>query len=1418
MRLARLVLVVVGLSIAIIGQTNRGAISGTVTDSNGAIVPGAKVTLTNIGTNQAKTVTATNEGTFSFNSLEPVEYSVLAEAANFKKAVVERVKVDTAQFVTVNIVLEVGNFTETVNIEADQALINTETGTTAQTISELQLRELPLNNRSVLDLAVTLPNVSGDAGSEDAEVTSGQPVPGYNLSLNGGRPGGTSFLADGVNNTGVGIGRTVVSFTPETVQEFSVQTSAYSAEYGNTSGGVVNVTTKSGTNDLRGTALWYHRNPSLNAQPYRIGNTPRVPNNYRYNQASITVGGPVFLPNIGDGGPKLYDGRNRTFFFFAYEPRWRNDFVTVTTLLPTEAQRQGDFRGLVRTAGGWVPASVATQFGIAATSNNPNIYQQFTLGPGGTLVPIVLQTGFQYCQYGDARATLNPQGQPQCSTTVNASPIDALNVLPAGFIDPVSRKVLEFMPTGGDYFVDGGLIRNYIVNREVTQNESRYTIRLDHQITKSNKVNFRYTLTPAIAIRDFGTDVNGSTGVFSDAQQYLISDDHIFSSSTINNLRLSYTRGTFSEDFAPEFSIVGGRNLATELGIPSLTQGGLPLFQISADSGTNAAFADIGSSGSTNNFNREERYNVDDIVYWQNGNMGWKFGVSLSLSKLNVIPFFGASGGRWEFRVLNTSNNRSTTAANGGIPLASLLLGVPNAVQVRPLLLDYNYYWKAGAAFVQNDWKVRPNLTLNLGLRYALQMPRGERNNQQGAFRPDLAQTLTLSDTQRNAIVTGLGIPAGSPNSAAILAKIPTTVQIPVFALAGRGGRSKYLVPIDYMDFEPRFGFAYSPKFWKWAEDRSMVIRGGYGISHAPLTGNNRLPNPDFGGFQAVSTVLTTGTTPTAACPILPTPCASSGTNNLSQPVRLTGNAPALPNLTFEQALASSFGLNSDGLITLNSLGVPGFAAIPTPGSKAIPYTQNWNVSLTFQLMKNTALELAYVGNKGTHLFMPLVNLNPRDTDFVELLEASNIAAETTFSDPLGRRNALGAALTIQRNSVASPYFGFNTLDLFFDPSATSIYHGAYVEVRRRFSAGVSFTSNYTYGKSIDDASDSSPDVRVLSSGSTRGQVYYGAPRSGDRAVSAFDLKHNFNSTFVWDLPFGRKKWLLSDAPSWVNGIVGGWTVSGIFRLQGGQPYTPFITDTNRLGGVNRNVRLDLVPGVPLKNPLYNKSCSIGGGCEPYLNPAAFMRPVKGELGNSPRTVSLRAPIQQYFDFSLQKSFPLPWISNEGKRRINFRVDMLNAFNQPVFRYNNTGNTPFGFGTFPTEFSGNECIANPGAPLTTCSAAAQQRTSVISTADYDAWANFNGQPTSATAAGQTILGTIRSNVNAVRLPTLALPLDFFHKAVPQGFASMNALSFDIRTLDGYKLYRLRQTYDSNFGTLFAVNNPRYIQFGIRIFF
>src|SRR5262249_55541873 len=387
--------------------------------------------------------------------------------------------------------------------------------------------------------------------------------------------------------------------------------------------------------------------------------------------------------------------------------------------------------------------------------------------------------------------------------------------------------------------------------------------------------------------------------------------------------------------------------------------------------------------------------------------------------------------------------------------------------------------------------------------------------------------------------------------------------------------------------------------------------RGGYGISHATLTGNNRSPNPDFGGFVNVGTVANGSAVGSTADP--------------TQPIRLSGNAP-LQGTT--GTLDSILGTDSNGLVFLKSLAIPGFAAGGANPNGKVPYSQNWNLSFEFEPFANTVVEVAYVGNKTTHLFLPLININPRNMNLVEQLESSGLCATCTtqdatvaIADPLGRTNLQGSVISVTRASVFTPYLGFDPLNTYFNPSGDSIRHAFYVDVRRRVSRGLTFTANYTYGKSIDTASDASPDTRTLSTGQARQQVSLGGDLKQDRAISTFYIKNNFTATGIWDIPIGHGRRFLKDSSGVVKTLLGGWTMSGILRMPGGLPFLPFITDPNKLGGVlfNRFVRPDIVPGVPLRNPLWKRSCPVGSaappsGCEPYINPAAFMRPVKGTL------------------------------------------------------------------------------------------------------------------------------------------------------------------------------------------------------------
>jgi Carboxypeptidase regulatory-like domain len=1313
-------------TLCVSAQTNRGSISGTVMDSTQAVIAGATVTITNSGTNEVRKATTSQLGSYSAVDLEPVVYKVEVEFAGFKKSVVENVKVDTASTTTVNVSLQAGSIDTSVTVTSEAPAVNVESGTTGATITERLIQDVPLVNRSVLDLAMTLPNVSGDPGSENPVIVSVTTCPGCNISVNGGRPLSTLMMADGTNNTGISLGRTMVSFSPETVQEFVVQTSAYSAEYSNTGGGVINATTKSGSNDFHGTALWYNRNPSFAAAPFSQAAANRPVPTLKYNQFSLAAGGPVYIP-------KLYNGKNRTFWFAAFEPNYRRDRLDQYGLLPTEGMRQGDFSGLVNTPSGWLPQSVVNQFKSVApnavTDLGSAIYQQYSLAGSNQFTPISLAAGQTYQPFSD-------------------------NVIPKNMLDTTAQKALQFLVPAKDYYLNSnGLISNVVAPRRLQQDEKRFTLRIDEVISSRNRLYGRFTSTPIVKLQDTPISPTTAGAEYSWAKQGMLADTHTISPTMFNDLRLNYTRGRFSVTASPQYDANTGENLNTQLGLPNITHGGVPglngLFPGSSLGGGGSTATGIGGGGSTQVEDREERYALTDIVYKTKGTMNWKFGVDFSHSLQNVIPLFAALGGQYAFSNLQT-NSTGTAAGNGGSPFASFLMGVVNGgVTLRSTMIPYYYRWNAYAGFIQNDWKVRPNLTLNLGLRYNIQMPRTEKYDNQGVFRPDLTQAIPLANP--------LTLQDG---------EVLRSVNVPPFAFSGRGGNSRYLTPTDYKDIEPRFGFAWSPSFLR---SKHLTLRGGYGMSHAPVTGLTRLPYPDFGATATFATTV------------------PSATANPNFVMRLGENPPVIAGQTPAQAI----GAPANGLVTLNSLYYQGIGAIAVSSNYHTPYIQNWNLTTTWMATPNTTVELTYVGVKGTHLFMPHVNLNPKDQPLLNAQNAQNVNTTATIADPLGRTTPTGTRLTVQNGSLGSPFLGFSTLYQFLDASANSIRHAGYISLIHRVARGLTFTTNYTYGKSIDDASSAGGDKNILTpvNGQVDGQVAFGGSRFNDRSVSTYDQRHVFNGTIVYDLPFGRGRRFGSNAWKPLEFAAGGWTVTSIVRMSSGFPYIPVLADANQLGDLTHTARPNVTPGVPLLNPLYDRNCPTGAGCQPYINPAAFSRPPLGQLGDAPRTLDgARGPWGKYFDLSVQKNFRIG-----EKRRLQFRVDALNAFNHPVFR------------VFPNNAGGTDFMNVPS-------------TAALTGADYDTWARANSQPLSTTAGGAALISQINAMVNAQKNAAGVLPVNFFSVALPQNFFGLQPQNFDITTVNGFKLFRLRQTYNTAFGDLYQSGQSRYIQFGVKLYF
>jgi hypothetical protein len=1315
-------------------QTNRGSIAGTVTDASGGAVAGAKVTVTSIGTNDTRKATTATNGVFNVTDLEPVLYNIQVEAAGFKKSVVENVKVDTAMTAGVAIKLETGSVETKITVEAEAVMIDTASGTSAQTVNERQIQDVPLVNRSVMDLAMTLPNVSGDAGSEDPGLVSTTPCPGCNLTIGGGRPMSNMIMADGTNNTGVSVGRTMVSFTPETVQEFTVTSSVPSAEYGFTGGGVINVTTKSGTNSLHGSALWYNRNPRFAAAPWTMATTNRSVPTLKDNQFSLAAGGPVWIP-------KIYNGRNKTFWFAAIEPQYRRDHLDQYGTLPTPGMRTGDFSDVVNTASGWIPTSVASQFA--------NVAPTAVVGTGDSKI---------YDTYN----VIGNQFQPATLATGQTAftPFPG-NIIPQSMIDTTAVKTLPYIAAAGPYYVNSnGLISNIYSPRLLSIDTKRYTVRIDEAISSKNRLSGRWSSTPVVKIQGTPVSPTNNGAIYSWGQQVMLADTHTFTATLFNDLRLNYTRGRTSNTIDPRWDPSTGANLNTEFGLPSITKGGLPtfsgLFPGSSYGGGSSTATGFGGAGSTNVQNKEERYAITDIVYKNVGAMSLKFGFDGSHALQNVLPLYGSFGGIYAFSNYQTDST-STSSGTGGSPWASFMLGVVNSTMtMRNVLVPYYYRWNTGAGFIQDDWKVKSNLTINIGVRWTLQMPRTEKYNHQGVFRTDLTKSVNLP----------------SPLTLADGEVVTSTLEAP-FAFAGMGNNSRYLTTPQYDDFEPRIGFAWQPKTLR---EHHLVLRGGWGMSHAPIGGFTTLPQPDFG---ATSTFASTPTSATAN----PTMSMRLGEN----PLVLT---PATPTTQiFGTGGAPSNGLAYDSGLYYQQLG--GFAVSQNFHT---PYVNNWNLTTSWQATHDTTVEVAYQGSMGIHLYMGQEDINPKNSNMISAQLGQNITTTNTVNDPMGRLNPLtGKVITVQNGSLGSPYLGMSVLYNWYDSSGNSVRHAGYINVTHRATRGLTFIANYTYAKSIDTGSSAGGDKNILTpvGGSVQGQVIFGGTRANDRSTSTYDQRHVIHGSVIYDLPFGRGRQLLAHMPKPLDYALGGWTLNSRVAYNSGFPYMPYLSDANQLGDQTHSVRPDIVPGATLLNPLWNRSCPVGTGCQPYLNPSAFMRPALGALGTAPRTLDgVRGPWMRTVDANIQKNFRL---GESGKRILQLRMDALNVFNHPVFQ------------VYPNNGGGADFM---GAPSTT----------TLTTAAYNTWATANGQPLYSTTAGAAIYNNIVAMVNGYRNTSTALPANFYAVRLPSNFYGNAATSYDITTLSGYKNYQLRTAYATNFGTIYQSGLSRFVQFGVKLYF
>ena len=1229
---------------ALFAQSNYGSITGVVKDGSGSSVPNAVVRVTDLGTNAAITVHTDESGVYSLPSLRPVSYSVAVSATGFQSVKVDNVKVDTSKTSSVDVMLRPGTLSETITVSAAGGVLETGTGAVAQTITERTMTDMPLNGRNVIELALTMPGVTGDAGSEIGSPFNTPPIPGREISVNGARGGSTQFTADGMNITSVGLARTSISFSPDTIQEFSILQSNYSAQYSVAGGGIIQQTTKSGTNDIHGTAFWFHRQRFLSANPFNSTRQPQLNNDnrppLRRQQLGLVIGGPVDIP-------KIYHGRNKTFFLATYEPLRQlsggtggANFVRV----PTPQEIQGDF------------SNSYTYDSAGVQRLYPLLYNHFTQDSSGVLhymansnynpsLPVSAQNPLYAYTFNNN--LFNPGG------TGNA--LGRILVGPNGksLVNPVSQKIAQALfPAPMFPMITSGANAgsNYAYFTKTDNNDNRYTGRIDHYLSDTQRFFARYTYQPLYADR-FGTSLTGNpyTSDTSLSNNVLISLNSTLKPTLVNEFRAGGTWSNFSRNFPSNYLNTDGTTPLLDIGgagkgTPNPNGFGLANFMKKYSAANNqTGWVEIGQDGVQNvGRNSEASYSISNALHWVHGNQTWHFGVDAYQQQSNAAAagYGYMSGGVFTESGTVTADavgcTQSVASGSTALPsdchaatartgdnFASFLLGVPG----NPLMYDniaspYYYRWANVGAYAQNDWKVKSNLTINIGVRWQFQTPRWEKYNRQGQ--------LDLNDQVANPYVLSA---TGSP--------LPS----PVFKYAGVAGRSRYLSPVHWADFEPRFGFAWTPEFG-WNSGHKWVLRGGFGISHSPLTGNGRLPFPNLGSkldaFRSYNVVY--------------------GTTSVFNPGNVGGCGLAI----CQSDIPMQFGYNNiqyspdptlwniptSGEIRPSDVAPNSLPGIPVQDKRYSttgwvfdqnsrnPYAESFSLQVQRQLPQDTVLIAGYQGSHGIHLFSADMDVNNNPI--------TGVKAYPGFNGTQG-----GRIMMLNRTG------------------STSTYNALVVQLNRRFSKGLQVNFNYTFSKSMDDSSGGIQyDYANLSGQDSSAQVVpinqpqNSGGRTSERAVSNFNVPHVFNLTGFWELPMGRGRKLLNHG-GLMNLIFGGYQISWLGRYQSGLPLFTNLGTSNNINltattGLS-NPRPDLTPGVPLINPEWTRDNATYTS---YLNPRAFAVPTPGTFGNAARNFSVYGPFRRTLDVSIFKDISL---GHETKRRIQLRGEFYNVFNMKNF-------------------------------------------------------------------------------------------------------------------------------------------------------
>ena len=1273
-------------------------LEGTVRDSQGLVVPGAMVLATNQATSVARESYTNEAGIYIFPSLAPGRYTISAELTGFKKQEITDFVLEVATTKTVNFTLTVGQIADVVTVKSDAVQqLQTSTSDLGDVVVERKIKELPLNGRIPIELIFLQP---GMAGNNKQGSTGG-------LSANGARVHAGSLSMDGVDitNSELGTGSTsgiaiATDITPsvDVIEEFRVITGNPSAEYGRVSGFQVQIATKSGTNQLHGSVYDFYRGTVLNANRFfnNASATPiRRPPLLR-NQFGGTIGGPVKLPWV-------YDGKNRTFFFFNYEGTRQTESVDVSRTVLTQDARRGIYR-----------------FITSGVTRNPDTGAVLTANSRVVVDPATgqLRSGVDGIQTLDM-------------IDADKRYFDGIGADTTGLI----KKFMDATPLPNDFALtgDGLNTAGFRWNAPAITKQDLYTFKIDHLLSAKHSASLRgsYGL-----LDRFGDTINSSFAPFPNGiTRSRLEDQSGFGFSLLSRLKPTMTN---------EFNIGLSRNIR--------------VFSVTIDKpGTLAVTPGV----FTNPFRIDElqktprqTFSIEESITWVKGKHSFKAGVEFRSTPLNQVTgdnqislnFSSAQTGVGGAQVnlpqlfgnpsgANPIPSSNRTAAGD---LFNLLTGRIGATAANFNAVSEDAFGPLGTGktrgfrqrdwggFIQDDWKIRKNLTLNLGLRYDWFQVPWEVNS----FYV-LSKNRLLLDTQMN----------------------PTLTHVPLeFGRVGPRYGNK-IFDNDLNNFGPVVGFSWDP----WGSNKTAV-RGSYRISYdkvysrtldtiesrAPgLNGAGQLNGGQIAALFPLTNIFGLSRNPRLQ-DLVNSP-TQSGTTVGSGVIDLR---KSLDITTTQKPLAA----------------VPNtrLSLSPSDFEKNLvsPYSQSWSFGIQREIMRSTIVEVRYVGRKGSKEFgglpanqfrapgdilaglqtvqslLGMTNAEAFAKAGIALPSGVSPTALVTIAQLYGTTPANATSLSqytpgalaglapqslynlflagngtfdsdvatnIVNNNLANIIAQFDTSTNFhansfltsaglrplpagadprgwlplavgladnaFRPNIQflngprvaanafySNYHGLQVQFNRRFLNGLQAQTNYTFAKNFDITSTTQP---------TGASVIDFYNRDADKGPSSNDITHDLKTNFIYELPFGPERRFANSRGGVVGQLVGGWQVSSIIEIATSFPYG--IEYGSQSSSWQGGVRPDFVPGVVIDSSVNNTGFvrRDAQGRVIYFTQddfkGLFQRPKLGTIGTVPKNF-LRGPGYWDVTMGVLKNFKI----SEG-REVQFRGEFFNLFNHVNF-------------------------------------------------------------------------------------------------------------------------------------------------------